>query len=218
MSRLSNTVVSPRHITARNNPFRTCRVESSIRFQPAWLDTSWQEIMERFDSLRSSHSRCTVVGPHGTGKTTFFEDFELRLRDRGHEVLRLSLHLTVDSRAELPTIPDEVHPDTIVLLDSAGVIGWRAWSPLPLRTWNQRRSWRDKFRRLSCCQIVESRHRRNSNPVLLQTGSSPEMLEAIIRRLDPEWQISSTEIRTLYQRRKGNIRESLRECFDLKSA
>ena len=211
MSRLLNQSRSTNRITAGNNPFRTSRVESTIRFQPEWLGTSWQEILDRFESYRKTRTVCAVVGPHGTGKTTFFDDLEQRLQQQGYQLLRISLHLTIDGRCELPYIPDEVHPDTIVLLDSAGVIGRHFSNPF---SFQQRKMWRVRMQRVAHCQIIESRHRRNRVPVLLQTSSSASMLEAIVRRLDPEWRISSAEIASLYRRHKGNIREALRECYD----
>jgi len=248
MSRLTNACDHPQQFTASDNPFRTCRVESTIQFQPEWLGTSWQEILERFNLLRQTRSKCTVVGPHGTGKTTFFDAFERRLKKRGHEVLRLALHLTIDGKSELPTVPGDVSADTIVLLDSAGVVGWRIWNPMPravvaglatvrahlgkrhvpsntrslatsaTEERQHRKHWREQVRRIAHCQIVETRHRRSKSPILLQTDSTPTMLQTIVRRLDPEWQISRDEIGALFLRHKGNIRESLRECYDLRAA
>lgn len=202
-------------ITARNNPFRTTRVESTILFQPEWLATSWKEILERFKSFRATRTQCSVVGPHGTGKTTFFDGLKQHLEQQDSEVLRISLHRTVDGRCELPTIPSDVHPDTVILLDSAGVAGWRFSSPM---SFQQRKQWRTQLKRIAHCQIVESRHRRNSVPVLLQTRSTVTMLETIIRRLDPDWQIPTSAIEAIYRRHKGNIREALRECYDNRAA
>ena len=202
-------------ITARNNPFRTTRVESTIQFQPEWLDTSWHEILARFATFRATRANCAVVGPHGTGKTTFFDGLEQHLKQQDYEVLRISLHRTVDGRCELPTIPTDVHRDTVILLDSAGVVGWRFSSPMYFQ---QRNQWRTQLERIAHCQTVESRHHRNNVPVLLQTSSTATMLQTIIRRLDPDWQIPMPEIETLYQRHRGNIREALRECYDNRAA
>src|SRR6185503_9378150 len=70
---------------ARDNPFSTDRLQR-IRYR--FQERTWENLMERLERM---HYRAAIVGGEGTGKTTFLEDLEPRLRDLGFTTVRLVL-------------------------------------------------------------------------------------------------------------------------------
>src|SRR5579872_7088573 len=59
---------------ARDNPFRSEQIENlGYRLE----GTTWMELLARCERLGY---RCAVVGPYGSGKTTFLEELEKKLQ------------------------------------------------------------------------------------------------------------------------------------------
>lgn len=187
-------------IKAKDNPFRTDRVESLLTFQPEWLGETWDSIFERWKTLGRF---TTVVGPHGSGKTTFLESFAPRLQQRGYQVHSVTIRSPNDNLVPIPT-------GSVVLLDAGGLrqgIGWRRGIAGKIR--------RQIERQLSgCCGLIETRHRRGLRPTLLRTRTTTGILAKCIQRLDSEHTHSEQEIAKLFRRHRGNIRIALRDCYD----
>ena len=51
-------------------------------------------------------------------------------------------------------------------------------------------------------------------PLLIETRSTPEMLESFIRTLAPDYAIEIAEITALFSETRGNLREALWRCYD----
>ncbi len=190
-------------MTARDNPFETSRVESLIPFDPAWLDTSWEAILDRYEELEYKGA---IVGPHGTGKTTFLDQFVGKLETKsGLLVCRLFLnedkrHLTPQEKMFLTNCPN--HGSIILVLD-----GEEQFSFLD----------RQEFSRLAYGfgGVLVTRHRPSRNyPTLLQTRSTPEMLIKFVHQLMPDFPGDESLLRSYFDDTEGNIRESLRKAYD----
>ena len=91
----------------------------------------------------------------------------------------------------------------VVLLDGAEQMNAWAW-------------WR--FRR--CVRhaggLIITAHRSGLLPTVLNCGTSPRLLGEIVSRLlGDDRALSAGELERLYQRHSGNIREALRELYDV---
>lgn len=191
-------------IKARENPFRTERVESLLLFRPEWIGDSWAAILDRWDSLGRF---AAIVGPHGSGKTTCLESLHPILEARGYNVQ----HLKVNSfRMEDLSL---VQPKSVVLLDTVGL--QRGWKSSRGFGWARWRFWRELRSRVKrCAGLIETRHQRGVRPVLLRTRTTASLLGNCIRTVHDSHGLSEVEVARLFRRHRGNLRDALRECYD----
>jgi hypothetical protein len=189
-------------IRARDNPFRTDRI-LQVRYE---LDgISWDELMIRLERKRY---RGALFGPHGSGKTTLLEDLGMRLREVG-----LSTHwlrLDEENRAFQDGYLDELFAQLsnrdILLFDGAEQLNALTWQ-------------RFKRRATKAGGLIITTHRPGRLPTLHECSTSAALLASIIARLtgsDPVQKQSLAE--ELFERHRGNLRNALRECYDLASA
>jgi hypothetical protein len=187
---------------ARDNPFRSDRV-LSVRYQ--FQSGTWKDLLARFDALGR---RAAIVGPQGSGKTTLLEDLEPYFRDRGDSVR----HLRLD--AETPSFDGKFLDDffaslslrSVILFDGAEQLGPMAWH-------------RFKRRSRGAGGLMVTLHRPGRLPTLLETQPSPELFDALVRQILGD---RAGEVRPLmprlYEKHAGNLREALRELYDLYAA
>jgi hypothetical protein len=184
---------------ARDNPFATARVHR-IRYRlPDGM--TWDELLARLESM---DWRGAIVGPEGAGKTTLLEDFEPTLRARGFEVVWLRLtqekpRLSSATLAELVSL----HAGQVILFDGAEQVSrWAWWGFLRLA------------RRAGGLLITS--HRAGLLPTLLECGTTPELLAGIAADLlDEVPEVHRAEASRLHRKHRGNLREALREMYDL---
>jgi hypothetical protein len=174
-------------LKARENPFCTHRVEALLAFEPAWLGTTWEQILT---DLASQRYRGAIVGPHGSGKTTFLEALVPRLNAEGFPLRHYFLNDQLSAEIAI-----ETDPDTIVIIDGAERLGFRAWRRIRTHS-----------------RLLVTQHREGRLSTLLRTRSTAEMLENFARQLDPSLAIDA---RLLHRKHRGNLREALLECYDL---
>ena len=162
-----------------------------MRYEPKWHGTTWEAIE---CSWERHQRRGAIVGPHGSGKTTFFDAFEQRLRDRGESVIRVTLNDQAPRVGDFSDITGSV-----VLLDSAGWLGFFEWR---------------RFLKIADVArgFIVTQHRTRRVPTILETAATPEMLAAFIEQLCPGFEIDTE---ALLRRHRGNLREALLECYDL---
>ncbi|NWK55109.1 hypothetical protein HW115_05775 [Verrucomicrobiaceae bacterium N1E253] len=184
---------------AHDNPFATDRVEQLLVFRPEWSGTSWSAIEDRWTKLGQ---RGALIGPHGSGKTTFLDAWEKRLMEQGGEVLRLFLNR--ESR-ELDEIAWEALEDAsgkIVILDGEEQLGW-----LQRRRFYQCTA--------SAAGVLVARHRRGKLPVLLEFEPNMELLIRCVHELAPQQvEALSEHLPSWWREHHGNIREVLLRCYD----
>lgn len=181
-------------ITAEHNPFATARVEALLPYDPEWAGMSWEQLDSRFARLGR---RAAIVGPHGSGKTTFLETFADRLRAGGESVAPLFMNR--GSREAPPEFFNTVDERTTILFDGAEGLGPVAWRRFLRRTRRAR-------------GLLITGHRPGRLPTLFETRVSPAVLHRCIKVLDPGFEAA---VDTLFHRHRGNIRHALLECYDL---
>jgi hypothetical protein len=185
-------------VKARDNPFATDRIERLLEFEPRWAGASWDSI---FDDWNALDRRAAIVGPHGSGKTTFLRAFESRLNTRGEAVTRYFLNdrcptLTSDDWHHLESRPGD---GGVIFLDGAERLGWSAWR---------------RFAKLvAASSVLVTQHRQSRWPTLLQMQSSPALLAHLIDKAAGA-SFTADEVEHLYDRHGGNLREALWECYD----
>jgi hypothetical protein len=207
---------------ARDNPFSTDRV---LRFRYRPQGVTWDALMARLEAL---HWRAAIVGPEGAGKTTLLEDLAPRLRERGFTPHLVGLE-PVEGRGRRPPVwegpsgpdgtvragrgrkpaptlePSRVFgPHDVLLVDGADALRWLDWL---------------RFKRLTrhAGGLVITTHRPARLPTLVECATSPALLAEIVEALlgPAEAEAWRGRAEALFARHRGNVREALRELYDL---
>lgn len=152
--------------------------------------------------------RGALVGPQGSGKTTLLEDLEPALIARGFRTkwLRLNKSIPGPSSAWLKTFLSTIEKSDLILFDGAEQLNRLAW---PWFRINSRKA----------AGLIITTHRPGRLPTLLKCVTHPDLLEEIVRRLIPDGGAQRPSlIMELFHRHKGNLRNALRELYDLYAA
>jgi hypothetical protein len=181
----------------KNNPFRSECVDA---LEYRLRDATWPMLLTRLEELRF---RAAIVGPRGRGKTTLLDALAPRLRAQGWSTHRLRLcssHRDFTPR-EWRTLSACGDTD-LILLDGAEQLG-------PLR--------RLKLLLLArhAGGLVITTHRTAFFPTLYECRTSPELLETLVGKLAPQYALDGAASGVLHRRHRGNVRDALRELYDL---
>ncbi len=187
---------------ARHNPFAT---EHVLRLRYQFRNPGgdgWPALLARLESLRF---RAAIVGPHGSGKTTLLEDLGRQLRDRGFRTH--AVFLNEQDRDYPVEFVRRVQPgltrDDIILFDGCEQLGLFNW----LRFCRQTRR---------AGGLIVTTHRAGRLPLLRQCTTDADLLDDLVRRLGGDASLRTpTDIRRLYDAHHGNLREALRELYDI---
>ena len=185
---------------ARDNPFRTEQV-LTIRYR--MIDDSFAGILERLAELGY---RGAIVGPKGAGKTTLLEDLEPALQALGFRIIRLRLDDLQCGfpRGFLKGFFDQLTDRDFVLFDGAERLN--RWEWLRFKKGTKRAG-----------GLIVTAHRAGLLPTLKECRTTPEVLSEILEKL-ADTPAAERDVRLLYKRHKGNLREALREMYDIYSA
>ena len=183
---------------ARENPFRTERVHR-VRYR--FLGGTWDSLMARLAELGY---RAAVVGPDGSGKTTLLEDLAPRLAALGFRARRLFLN---DEAHAFPKdfrkrFFADLGGNDIILFDGADLLGPLAWS-------------RFKRRARAAAGLVITSHRPGPLPTLIRCETTPELLDDVVAEILGANPRPPDTPRGLFQKHKGNVRDALRELYDI---
>ena len=168
--------------------------------------TTWDEVLARLAAL--GH-RAAVVGPHGRGKSKFLENLAARLEERGFRIRIVTLHdrdrrLTTEQER---TLFLNVDRQDCLLLDGAEQLAAGAWRRV------ERRS-------RAAGGLVITSHRAGLLPTLVECQTTPVLLAELVQDLlaeVPGDQDHSSD-GELLARHDGNVRDALRELYDLWAA
>jgi hypothetical protein len=187
---------------ARDNPFAATRV-LSIRYE--FPQGQAGTLLARLERLRY---RAAIVGPHGTGKTTLLEDLEKPLARLGFRVTRLRLdagHRRFPRR-RLSQWAATLDARDLVCLDGAEQLDGVRWM---MFRWRTRRAG----------GLLITSHRPGLLPTLIECTTSPELLDGIMSRLAPKTGgVRTPTPEDLFARHHGNLRDALRELYDVYAA
>jgi hypothetical protein len=191
---------------ARDNPFAVQRV-LAVRSRLARV--TWEELLDR---LAAFGFRAALVGPHGHGKTTLLEDLAPRLEDRGFRLRSATLRAgdrRLTAAQEEALFADLAGRD-LLLVDGAEQLGRLSWLRL-----------RRKSR--AAGGLVITSHRAGLLPTLHECRTTPELLAGIVRdllgsELGSEAEGMSPGSEELWLRHRGNVRDALRELYDVWAA
>lgn len=193
---------------ARENPFRVARVRAAIRYarSAADPDATRDGAIALLPRLQALSCRAAIVGPHGSGKTTLLEDLEYLLTQRGCRIT----HLRLDTEAprlphDWPTCARRLGARDIVCFDGAEQLAALAWTRL---RWQARRAG----------GLIVTTHHPGRLPTLVACATSPALLDRIMRRLAHDDLAAAPSAAELFARHGGNLREALRELYDVYAA
>lgn len=152
--------------------------------------------------LTALNRRGAIVGPHGSGKTTFLEQLGARLEAAGERcaLLRLVEGESSNATAWIARTP----VGTILLLDGAG----------RLNGFQRVLAWRRSRRHRG---LIVTAHRTTLRlPTLWRCRPEPKVVLDLIRELAPEQArtLSTGSVAADLDRHRGNVRELFRERYD----
>jgi hypothetical protein len=184
-------------LRAKDNPFAVDRVQR-IRYEPQ--DCSWESLLK---ALTRMAYRGAIVGPCGSGKTTLCEDVQVRLNHQGlqTQTLFISLDIHVPWRRVRQLLAE---PFDVLLVDGADHLSWWDWQRLKRRVFKLKRG------------LVVTTHKPGLLPTWHQCRPSPDILQGIANQLlarSPR--LTRPHIEELFHAHQGNIREALRQLYDL---
>lgn len=184
---------------ARDNPFAVERI-ATVRYRP--FDTTFAELLARLEAM---DYRAALVGPEGSGKTTLLEDLRRALMEKGRRTRLVFVNDTCPligpRRRELLL---DIDPGEIVFFDGADALPRATWLMIKRRLLHE------------AAGLVITSHRPGLLPTLLECSTTPLLLMQIVATLQPEHQPVPTDLlEDLYAQRQGNIRDCLRDLYDL---
>lgn len=183
-------------IPARANPFSTDRV---LRERYRFSEADWDILLRR---LRLCGGRGALVGSKGFGKTTLLEDLGRRLKSSDWNVALL--RLSAENRS-LPASADRhffrtLDPRSALLIDGAEQLSWWRWQAV---------RWRSRHAGL----MVITTHRPGRLPTLHRCETTPALLNDLVQALGVT--LPPYEVEALHRHHGGNVREALRELYDV---
>ena len=193
-------------VPARRNPFAMERV---TRIPYRFEQGNW---VSQMGHLRDLGYRAAIVGPQGSGKTTLLSELEHRLEGEGErETVYLFLpHEKAEQKEMLDEVLSENLAGKILLIDGL--------ERLPV------------FQRLRLFRashgasglIVTSHHPLRLPPFRLPTWIRTKTSELVLDYVLSELSMDAPEVRaagkTSYRKRKGNLRDVLRDLYDRHAA
>lgn len=182
-----------------DNPFRVQRLRE-LRYRVA--GGSLEGLLDRLAELGQ---RAALVGPEGSGKTTLLGQLQPLLEARGFEVRRARVYNEPPfwSRAEARALVAGVGAGHFLLVDGADALP--SWRLARLR-WNTRRAG----------GLLITSHQAGPLPTLLECRTSEELLRELATELLGAAPVSGLPpLDEVYRRHGGNLREALRELYDV---
>jgi energy-coupling factor transporter ATP-binding protein EcfA2 len=186
-------------VRARDNVFAVERIEQ-IRYKPP--GTTLDELLARLEQMGY---RAAIIGPEGSGKTTLLEDIGTALERHGRQVRNVLVNdsnpMTWQSSRGLFM---QLRGGDIVLLDGADLIGRTTWHALK------------RGILIKAGGLVITSHKAGLMPTLIECATTPDLFRQIVSEItDGKQGIAPVIIEEVYHRNNGNIREALRELYDL---
>lgn len=202
-----NTAAAPtsKRVKPGENPFRSGRVDA-LEYRP--VGSSWEKIEKRLADCRF---RGALVGPHGHGKSTLMWQIGQRYASRANQLAGVE-----DGGFSYFQIKPEDREQPAALRAAI-----REYPRLLLIDGYDMLSWRDRVRVVFRAKpTLVTSHRRTPLATLLVCRTTPGLLGDLVERLSPEVRglLGDKHIAELHEGHGGNVRNALRELYDLVAA
>jgi hypothetical protein len=181
----------------RDNPFAAHRLEALPFRLPE--GHTWDDFLARCTAAKW---RGAIVGPHGSGKTTLFEQLLPHLRERGFtpHLFRIHAESPLAEKLAILTRTRSLRAPDLLLLDGAEQFTTREWLTL-----------HSAASAAAGCLITV--HFTSRLPTLLETRTSPALLIELAAELTGD-SLSNATATSLFKRHSGNLRDCLRTLYD----
>jgi len=181
----------------RLNPFASHRIDN-LAYRLAGND--WINILGKLNRL---NYRAAVIGPHGSGKTTFLEELATKLSAGGHHIHSVFINTNRPwmTSKELKTLRQQAKTKAIIFLDGADLLSWVQWLHI-------------RFLVQQAKGLIITEHRPIRLPTLIQCHPSVEILDDMIGELcGPDGVQLRPFARTLFDRHRGNMHDVFRDLY-----
>lgn len=184
-------------MNVRGNPFAAEHTEKLAYRLPGGL--TWPALLER---LKAQEYCGSIVGRHGTGKSTLLEQFIPHLRELGFDpqLLQLKTESSMREKEALPAVLRRFTKPAFILLDGAEQLSTRHW--LPVRSAAS-----------TAAGFLVTVHRVSRLPTLVECDASPDLLAGLVQELTGE-PFPPEQATELINRHFGNIRTCFRELSE----
>lgn len=184
---------------AHLNPFAPDHIQRQLPFDLALVDITWQALEQKWARL---NYRAAVVGPHGSGKSTFLKTLAQRLRD-DHHVVTLFFRVgdTSLTQSDWEAVK-KCDTTTILLVDGEGHL-----------TLHERHRLRKAAKQAG--RYLAARHRPSTLPTLLHLRANANLASQLLARLElPEQDELQKRLPLLLAKKNGNLREVWLSLYD----
>ena len=149
------------------------------------------------DKFLSFGMRGQVIGPHGTGKSTFVITLQKELVAQGYKVCLITLHST--DKSELKHLRS-LDRHSILILDGFEQLPfWRRWWIIQSTRWRS-------------IGLLTTSHRSFGLPTLLETSVDLETAQNLIKMLTHSE--APNNLDSLLKKHNGNLRETFFDLYD----
>jgi hypothetical protein len=184
---------------ACDNPFCAARIDR-LAYRP--INGSLEQLVTK---LVQMDYRGAIVGAEGSGKTTLLTDLGRRLSEKGFVVRSVFVSLARPfTRARRKEFIREARPGEIVLLDGADHLGPIAWRLFKTNVLESARG------------LIITSHKVGLLPTLIECSTNAELLQQLVSELLGDGaRIKHDFLDDIFREHRGNIRDCLRQLYDL---
>lgn len=181
---------------AKDNPFSSDQIESlPYRF----TEGNWETFIEK---LAENNFRGSIIGPEGSGKSTFLQTLSEELSERGFDC---TLHAYVpgfgkDPIAFVRLLSSQANSETVVLLDGADHLPKSAFTMLERLS----RHWKG---------LVVTSHEKVLIQELWRCETDPVLFEQLVSALTSSHSLKN-QAANAFEHASGNVREAFLSLYD----
>jgi len=187
-----------------NNPFNTSVIES-IPFVFLDKTNSLNSILKTFEE---NNFKGAICGPQGSGKTVLMDEIQLRLKANGW-VVKKNVFYQEDSfvfkTKKILALCKNISKNEAVFIDGAEQLFYPLWM---FAKWSISNS---------AAAFLITIHKPGRMPVIYQTRTCEKLLEKLLLEypVEPIIDWNSFDLKQLFYKNNGNIREVFRALYDM---
>jgi hypothetical protein len=157
------------------------------------------------DALAAQNWRGSIIGPHGSGKSSLLVALKPVLEARGRKIISQQLQ----------------GGEKQLRWQELGAAGWTSQTLVIIDGYEQLSSWQRLLLRARCrlrgAGLLVTAHQPVGLKPIFTTNPSAELTQSIVRQLvrEDDRRILPADIEVQFERTKGDVRETLLALFDL---